>query len=183
MQYKDEDLVADLLQRKEKAFTEAYRKYHRYVLSYCYRLLRDMREAEDVTIVLFRKFFELMPVLRTVDDMVAYLKIAAMHECSNRRRNKRVRYAMMEAVEMAAEEDDGSTRLVYDEGLALQDLERIIFSSGLRRSQVLRMRYFEQRSYNEIAKILDISISTAKEMRVQAIKYLRREIKKEQYLP
>lgn len=152
---------ADLPKNKQadELFKEAYKKYYTDVYRFCLSyLLNDRASVDDcvqeVFIVLYKKYKS--------GESVEYIKAFLFKTAENfikkkLRQNSRdsKNVSIDEIIEIPSQTDDMDERLTFEEysrqiSAALSD----------RDAELFRLRYIEERSLEEIAEILKLSLTT-----------------------
>ena len=144
-------------QDSEAGFTELYQRYAHRIHAYCYRILTNPEEAEDAFQETFLRFHKAIKSGGSMTNVSGLLFTIARNLCINQKK-KNVRWA--------ADTIEHDTLDSYDESYEKKELLELIAASlelikpDYREAFVLRE--YNGFSYDEIARMLDISIPTAK---------------------
>lgn len=155
--------------RDDRPFRELFRRYQTVVWRACYGMMRNSRDAEDLTQEVFFKAYRSLGKFEGRSSFKTWIYRIAINTAQNeiRRRSRRAQEAET-AVEDMAEYLPSNTSLEATV-LARQQhrlLQQAMASLRPEEYEVLYLKDIEERPYAEIAEQLNISLSAAK-MRVQ----------------
>jgi RNA polymerase sigma factor (sigma-70 family) len=157
-----------------EAFSRIVHRYVHIVYTFCVRQLGDRHLAEDVTQAVFILLARKASSLREGVVLCGWLFDAARYCCQNARRTAGRRARREAEAAQARRECSPMT----DETLEQQELHASLHTAiaqlTARARNVLLLRYFEQRSFPEIASLLNISEDAAKHRVGRAVENLRR---------
>lgn len=150
----------------EPAFAELYARYAGRVYAYCYRIMGDRDEADDVYQETFIRFYESAQRVEEMTNVPGFLIKIARNLCLNYRRNKKktVEFDDLQTVFQTKTQDG-------PEVLQLLTMALDMLPDDYREAFVLRE--YEGLSYGEIADIIDIPLPTVKIRIFRAKKKLR----------
>ena len=155
--------------RDDRPFRELFRRYQQVVWRACYGMMRNSRDAEDLTQEVFFKAYRSLTKFEGRSSFKTWIYRIAINTSQNeiRRRSRRAQEAET-AVEDMAEYLPSNTSL---EATILARQQRHLLQQAManlrpEEYEVLYLKDVEERPYAEIAEQLDISLSAAK-MRVQ----------------
>lgn len=174
----DEKLFALIEKGDEKAFTQAYERYHKllYVLAYRYLMSSDM--AEDVVQHVFTRLWEFRSELRVGISLKNYLFTMTKNHVLNMIRNENT--AITRNYEMA------QSAPVYEDNL-IENLEKKELMSSFykavdmlpaQKRDICLMKVKEELTNQEIAERMNLSINTIKTHYSEALKLLRIHLSK-----
>lgn len=150
-------IAGDSHQESEAGFTELYQRYATRIHAYCYRILTNPEEAEDAFQETFLRFHKAIKAGGAMTNVSGLLFTIAKNLCINQKK-KNIRWA--------SDTIEHDTLDSYDESYEKRELLELIAASlelikaDYREAFVLRE--YNGFSYDEIAKMLDISVPTAK---------------------
>jgi RNA polymerase sigma-70 factor, ECF subfamily len=175
----DAELVRESLNGDRAAFGKLVDKYSRQISAVTYALMRDREKARDLAQESFLQAYQALRKLREPERFGAWLSGVARRRCiyAIRRERRRAR-ALASKAEMPRGEERGP------EGQALQSDEEArlleaVSQLGRRYREVLVLRHFEDRSYAEIAEVLELSVATVEKRLTRARNKLRKLLKNE----
>jgi RNA polymerase sigma factor (sigma-70 family) len=158
------------------AFEALFRQYERLVLKNAYLITGSREEAEDIVQEVFMAVWR---ARRTYNPekgrLTTWLHKITVNACLEKRRKKKTTIVPFENVgspDIAEHLSDPAieTPNNYDELIAAMN------SLDKKHRAVLVMRYFNELSYEEIARSLDIPLGTVKSRIYQSLKYLREQM-------
>ena len=168
---KDFALVERAKNEDQKAFAELLRRYRRPVYHLVLKMVRNQEDAEDLTIEAFSKAFKNLPKFNPDFTFSTWLFRIATNNCIDFIRKKRLNTTSIDTTF----HDDGGDEMrmdIKDRDLNPQEaaireqkiaLVRAIVTRLPPKYQVLvRLRYFDELSYEEIAGEIDAPLGTVK---------------------
>lgn len=150
-----------------KRFAAFYREHYSPILSTCVRRLNDRDAAEDAAAEVFRVAWQRFPEQK--DPSLAWLYAVARNVVGNEYRRRSRARALQDRLEQRAAEapaDDGEE--VRAAMVTLRQSDR----------ELLFMAYWEGLHGDEIAKVLGISVSSARVRLTRARQAMRRALSK-----
>ena len=158
----------------------------RRVYLLCYRLLRDEDEANSATQDSFFKAYRAIGKreFEAVDDAARWITRIAVNTCLDRLRSKRWQFWRKRPpqqteetiLNMAASSDPGALDRMCGreiEARLTAALERL----SLRQRAVFTLRHYEDKTLDEIARILELDVGSVKSHLSRALVKLRCELK------
>ncbi|MCB0712851.1 MAG: RNA polymerase sigma factor [Ignavibacteriae bacterium] len=143
--------------RGELAFTELYQRYARRIHAYCFRILSSTEDAEDAFQETFLRFHKTVKAGGVMTNVSGLIFTIARNLCINLKK-KNTRWA--------SDDIDDHTISSYDSTYDQKELLNLVKTSlelinpDYREAFVLRE--YNGFSYDEIARMLDVSVPTAK---------------------
>ncbi len=170
------DLIKDCLGHNQGAQFELYQRYSRAMYSTCVRMLSTTEDAEDA---LQDAFVNAFKHLKKFDGRVtfgAWLKRITINVCLNKLRKRKLKWLELDPTAYGFDIPDiteESDMRIDPEALngAIEKLP-----SGCK--TVFTLKAFEGYKHEEIAKELNISLSTSKSQFIRAKKLLSFSLKK-----
>lgn len=190
----DAELVARALKGDQSAYAELLERFRRPVFSLIYRMIGDREQAEDLAQESFVKAFNNLDTYKPGYRFSSWLfKIANNHAIDHLRRARLKTVSIHGSPHAATAAREEETRIVLEapgetpeqEVLALElgsEIEAAISRLRPEYRTAVILRHVENRSYEEIAEVMDVPIGTIKtflhraraELR-GALAYLREE--------
>jgi RNA polymerase sigma factor (sigma-70 family) len=181
----DSEIIQQALQGDDAAYKRLMNKYHDAIFNFIYRMIRDKHQVEDLTQEAFIKAFS---SLKSFNDQYAFstwlYKIATNNSIDYIRRRKLQLYSIDKPIEAA---DSDYTFELPDEtyeadkdlirGQKLQLLNDAIADLPEKYKKVIQLRHVEERTYEEIAKMLKLPIGTVKAHIFRAREILYKNLK------
>lgn len=181
----DHSLLEAIRAGDEAAFTELVRRYRNQLTNYIYRITGDYEAAVDLTQETFMRVYRAAERYQTSYAFSTYIyRIATNLAISELRRRKRRRLVSLTGFFQGREQSGEPSELDPADGRPLQDhtlvederrtaVARAIATLPDKYRAPLVLRDIEERSYEEIACILEMSVGTVKSRINRARTFLR----------
>jgi RNA polymerase sigma factor (sigma-70 family) len=166
----DSRLIQSALAGDDPSYRKLMDKYHDQIYNFIYRMIHDREQVEDLTQEAFIKAFQ---SLRSFNEEFAFstwlYKIATNNSIDFIRKRKLQMYSIDKPVE--SKDSDFVFELpdmTYEaDGDVIRDQRAILLQGAIAQlpekyRKVIQLRHMEERSYEEIAKILHLPIGTVK---------------------
>ena len=193
----DDELIEQIQLGNEDAAAELIRRYYASILRYCRWHCSCLEEAEDLTQETFLKLFKSIPKYKGKGKFKTYLYTIANHLCIDE--SRKVRLYPLEDIESPVrgsfmgeslargnlvtgslmpegyaqrglmQESDGIHR-VEDQ----DEIRRLLKALSPEQREAVILRYGEQLSFAEIAKVMGCNIRTAQSRVRWALKNMRK---------
>lgn len=181
----DEQLVEHALAGETEAFDEIVRRWQRRIHALCTGILASPEDARDATQETFMAAFRNLKGFRGESRVSSWLHRIAINQCISRQRRARVR----PETPLDEETDLNGARpgQASDRESPARQVENSVRAEAVRRAvgvlppelrQIVVMKEFEDLSFQEIAGILDLPLSTVKSRLYTALKQLRLRLEK-----
>lgn len=167
---RDLELINKALEGEQSAFTELYDLYRNSLYFMILKMVNNPTDAEDLTIEAFAKAFRNLHQYKPKFAFSSWLFRIATNNCTDFIRKKRLELIDLEAIaptiletkmtQAVPAESDPEKELIIKE--RVQEVENLISSLKLNYQQLVRLRYFEEYTYEEISVALDIPLGTVK---------------------
>jgi RNA polymerase sigma-70 factor (ECF subfamily) len=170
----DADVVALAKEGRDAAFRELVRRYERPVFSLIYRVVRDRDTSEDLAQDTFVKVLNHIDRYRPEFKFSSWLFKIANNVAIDHLRRRTVDTVSLEGSRYATTTDQmeaTSVRVAASQESPLEELESRELGSAIERAiaglrpeyrACILLRHVEDRSYEEIAAMLDIPLGTVK---------------------
>ncbi len=166
----DSQIIQDALRGDDLAYKKLMKKYHDAIFNFIFRMVHEREQVEDLTQEAFIKAFS---SLKSFNEEYAFstwlYKIATNNSIDYIRKRKLQMYSIDKPVE--SKDSDFSFELpdeTYEpDREIISDQRAVLLNQAISRlpekyQQVIRLRHQEERSYEEIAKMLRLPIGTVK---------------------
>ena len=164
----DDELVEQIRLGNEDAAEELIRRYYASILRYCRWHCSGSGAAEDLTQETFYRLFRNLPGYKEKKRFKAYLYKIANHLCIDE--SRKIQLYPLETEENLINEHDEILRI--EDKAEISCLLRIV--SPEQREAVI-LRFGEQLSFEEIAKVMGCNMRTAQSRVRNALKIMRKE--------
>ena len=168
----DDELVEQIRLGNEDAAAELVKRYYASVLRYCRWHCSGSEEAEDLTQETFLKLFKSLPKYKGKGKFKTYLYTIANHLCIDESRRVRL-YPLEDGGNFVS----GSLVQEHDELLRVENHEEISYllkTLSPEQREAVILRFDEQLSFAEIAKVMGCNIRTAQSRVRWALKNMRK---------
>ena len=160
---KDQDLklVQEVIEGKESSFEDLVKKYQHSVLNTIYRYIGNYNEAEDIAQDVFIKVWRKINNFKGKSKFSTWLYRIVVNQCLDYRRKKKE-----EVVSLDKSLDEGKVpesltiELDFEQKRKMEILKKAIAEIPDNQRIALILAKFETKSYQEIAQIMEISISS-----------------------
>lgn len=153
--------------RREAAFKELYRRYEQRVWAYCRISLRNDERAKDLVQDAFYRFYKVGESGTTVENIPAYLMRIVRNLCLDEQRKESRHFVSIEEVEIPARTEG------YEQQEMTQIVETALQLLPDEYKEALVLQAFSDMSYNEIADVQKVPLSTVRNRVVRAKAKLR----------
>lgn len=166
----DFHLVQQALSGNEKAFTRLLSRYKDSVYFMLLKMVNNRTDAEDLTLEAFGKAFKNLHQYVPSYAFSTWLFKIASNNCIDFLRkakgtefvsdNSQNQIETLEHIRFKAKDPNPEERLIRIQRAIL--LRKIVYKLKPRYQQLIELRYFQEYSYEEIAKELNLPIGTIK---------------------
>lgn len=169
------ELIDACIRGEHTAFHQLYKLYSRAMYNAVLRIVKDKQEAEDILQEAFISAFEKIHTYKGDSTFGAWLKRIALNKAINNLRKRHLQLiSLKEAPPDIAEERDETEE--YD----IKEIKKAIAGLPDGYRVVITLYLIEGYDHNEIADILNISVSTSKSQFNRAKKKLRSLLKQKE---
>ena len=154
----------------DRSFERLYRKHVGDVYRYALVVLRNEADAEDVTQTTFMNAYRAFEQGERPEKPQNWLIAIAHNVC-----RQRFRQSQRRPNEVAFEEELAEA-VVVDDAVSAEDIRRALGHLAFNQRAALVMRELEGRSYQEIADILEVSVSAVETLIFRARRALREQL-------
>ena len=164
----DDELVERIKCGDEQAAEELIKRYYSSILRYCRWHCSSAEKAEDLTQETFYKLFKNISAYREKNKFKAYLYTIANRLCIDE--SRKTPFYSLEEEENIVDE--------YNEILRLEDREEITYLLNIlspEQREAIILRFGEQLSFHEIAKVMGCNMRTAQSRVRNGLKIMRKE--------
>ena len=154
----------------DRSFERLYRKHVGDVYRYALVVLRNEADAEDVTQTTFMNAYRAFEQGERPEKPQNWLIAIAHNVC-----RQRFRQSQRRPNEVGFEEELAEA-VVVDDAVSAEDIRRALGHLAFNQRSALVMRELEGRSYQEIADILEVSVSAVETLIFRARRALREQL-------
>jgi RNA polymerase sigma-70 factor, ECF subfamily len=180
----DEELVASSLAGDRSAFDQLVLRWDRKIQGAIYRLIGSEEEARDLCQEAFLKAYRGLGAFKGEARFSSWLYQIALNLCRDRMRRRRGRTL----VSLDALEADGQAPVLREEANALdlveaRDLQERVKAAVLaladEQREVIVLKEYEGLTFQQIAEVLDLPVSTVKTRLYRGLDRLRERLVRE----
>ena len=171
--YDERELLLLLKQGNEQAFEKIYNSYSSRLFGNIYRMVKSESTAEEILQDTFLKIWYNRTGIDLEKSFRSYLfRIAENNVYDFFRKATRDKKLRAQLFAAATEEYEHIEEMIYRKENALL-LQKAIESLSPQRQQVFRLIKLDNKSYDEVSRLLGISVSTISDHIVKANKTIR----------
>ncbi|EKE11397.1 MAG: RNA polymerase sigma factor SigW [uncultured bacterium] len=180
----DNDLVFKVQKGKTDLFGIVIERYQGKLFAYLYRLIGNQEEAQDLLQDVFIKAFRNMNSYDIERKFSSWIYRIAHNEAINHLKRKSLRrFISWEDVVstrdklMTSETEEGADKAWLRKEI-INEVDQVINKLPFKYKQVLLLRYYSEKSYEEISEILQKPINTVGTLINRAKKKMNKEVEK-----
>lgn len=158
---RDRSLIEKSLEGSGKAFKKLVDKYQPLVYSVVRGIMGNRDEVEDVTQEVFIKVYRKLATFRGEARLSTWIYRIARNEAINAAKRARSDIGPLDEAERLASSDPGPDRHL-ESRVTASLVEELLSSLDEQYRVVLELRYMGEKSYTEIAEIMEIPVGTVK---------------------
>ena len=181
--YTDEELIARFQEGDEQAYVELVNRFRNRLMSFIYRYVNDMEQAEDIVQDALIKLYTHKHYYKNIAKFSTWIYTIAANLAKTELRKKKTRKVTYLS-QMGPEERDYELPAVEPDTDELAQSEYIenkiqaaIQKLPLHFRTVIILRDIQELSYEEISKIVDVPLGTVKSRINRARIQLQKELK------
>lgn len=171
----DSEQIKMLQQGSKEAFTTLYKEYWRQVYNFGRLYLTSQDAAEEVVQDVFIKVWESRDLINEGENFKGLLFIITRNLIFNRHR-KHLNEDLYKMTVLASMENSYDIEQEIEANNLSEYIDLLINELPPRRQEIFNLSRKENKSYKEIAKLLNISEKTVENQISEALKYLRQNI-------
>jgi len=179
----DEQIVERALSGDAEAFGEIVRRWERRIFALAYGMLGREEDARDATQETFLSAFRNLRGFRGEAKVSSWLHRIAVNQCITRQRRSKVRGETTledetgaEAASFSAPAHQSPARVAESRERA-EIVRRAVSALPTELRQVIVMKEFEELTFQEIAAVLELPLSTVKSRLYTALRQLQMRLR------
>lgn len=184
----NEDLMGSVRLGNRHAFEVLINRHQRSVLNFIFRFLGNRADAEDLTQEVFLRVWKAAGTYKPDAKFTTWLYRIATNLCINRQHAIRIRRLFVQSHIQEQIQNSKDSSIIGESAGILSPEERLIDSeqsvrllnalNELPTSQrvAIVLRIYDEMSYQEIAQIMDRSVSSVDSLLIRAKKNLHRKL-------
>ncbi len=181
-----EELIEEIKRGDEEAFRKLIADYQDMVINTCYGLVQNKADAEDIAQDVFVKVYQSIHHFRGESKLSTWIYRIAVNQSLNAIRKNRFKNWWIKLEEAFSDPSTGRERqetgpyfmphkkMETDEGLRI--IRKAILNLPKNQRIALTLHKYEERSYSEIAGIMQTSLSSVESLIFRAKRNLRKKL-------
>jgi RNA polymerase sigma-70 factor (ECF subfamily) len=154
-------LIRKALNGDDKAFRAILERHYPLIYSVVRGIVCNESDAEDVVQDVFVKIFRALPSFRQDALLSTWIYRIARNEALNAREKlRREPVSIEDCGDIAA--DEGNPESAHGRRTEAANLARLVERLDERQRQAIELRYMAEKSYEEIAEIMNVPLGTVK---------------------
>jgi RNA polymerase sigma-70 factor (ECF subfamily) len=174
----DRDLAVRARRGEAEAYGELVERYQTSVFNVCYRMMGNRQEAEDMSQEALLRAYDRLATFDPERPFGPWIRRVAANYCLNR---LAVRRPVTLPLEDEHETNRGAPSRQVEQAAETADRSRVIRRALMRLTPeyraVIELRHFQELSYNEIGRVLGLSLPQVKSNLFRARKLLAEILK------
>lgn len=172
----ERELVRASAAGDQDAFAQLVERYRRLVLHVAFRSMGDMSLAEDVTQEAFIKVYRGLPKYRHEKPFIHWLRRVVGNAVTDELRRRRP-IVSLDGLEQAPAGDEEDPQEVTDQHGVQQAVRAAITALPPRYREIITLQVFQELTYEEIARTLNLPLGTVMWRLNMAKRLLRRQLR------
>lgn len=177
---KDSQLIELICQGKSEVFEEIVSRYQRKIFSYVYRLVSSREDALDIVQEVFIKVYKNIKSFDMQKDFSPWIYRIAHNESVNwLKKNRKFYSESIDDNEMLANtlKSKDDIKQFFEKKEVKIFVRQAVEALPIRYQKIVELKYFQEKSYKEISRILKKPINTVGTMLNRAKKILQKNLK------
>lgn len=174
---KQRKAISRLTRGNKKGFDWIYEQYSVFLYNFIFGFLKSKEESEEVVQEVFIKLWQSRKQLNPDKSIKSFIFTLAKNLVFNKLKRKKVEQKHRDNIK----NNSFNVANNIEENVNFKELTTIynkaINNLPVKRREIFLLNREEGMSYQEIAKILDISVNTVKDQITKALKEIRRHVK------
>ncbi len=169
----DEQLMIRMSNDDNLALELLFKKYYPQLVRFAYEIVKSKDQAEDMVQEVFVKIWHKRASITITSQVKSYLFVAVKNHCFNQLKLNERKYWMDEGMENDIRISTNESPSRIDAKQLEQNIQSAIDALPPRCGLIFKMSRFEEKTYKEIADILDLSVKTVENQMGKALMLMR----------
>jgi RNA polymerase sigma-70 factor (ECF subfamily) len=170
---RNKELAPDAYAAEKAPFEVVYKKYFSIIYAFCYSLIRQEQDSEDITTETFLKLYKLYDKFQTEVNIRGFLYTASRNGCMDYFRQMKKEYGLRAMVKINLEADE-YTRINDElDGMHYERIWQAIEKLPDRKKEIIFKLYLEEKDHLTVAKEMEVKLNTVYSLHSRAISLLR----------
>lgn len=176
----DADLIDQVAQGDERAFEQLVHKYQSMVFSTIYRYIGNPDDVEDLAQEVFVKIWHNIKKFKMRSKLSTWIyRITVNHCLTYRKRQKKIPVSLDALTEKGSTPDSLVTEPDHETAHKIEQVKKAVRELPPRQRMALVLSQYEEKTYKEIAEIMDISVASVESLIFRARTALRKKFQKQ----
>lgn len=171
----DEAAIQRVLQGDQQAFVHIVETYQQRIFMYCWRLLNQRQEAEDAVQDILVKAYQKLDTYKPHTSFSSWLYKIAYHHCLNVQRSSSFFQKILPLLRSDKDQSDSAEDEV-EKSIFSEPLDRALRKLSSEERNLLVLRVFEEKSYAEIAQIMNKTAESVKKRYSRTLQKIKKWI-------
>ncbi|MFN7313892.1 MAG: RNA polymerase sigma-70 factor [Bacteroidota bacterium] len=176
MQTEPVDLFKAMSRGDHGAFERLFKTYYRELVRFAYDFVKDKDAAEDLVQEVFVKIWERKAQIQIQSSPRAYFYMAVKNHCLNKIKVEQRNAFLDDSYDNHIEVSHNHTEQLSDTIHLKQHINEALEKLPPRCGIIFKLSRFENKSYKEIAEVLDISVKTVENQIGKALHLMREQL-------
>lgn len=168
----EKKIISQAIKKSRKAQEQLYQLHSSKMLSVCRYYIKDLQEAEDIMVTAFFKAFQKLSMYEGEGSFQGWLRKITVNECISFLRKKK-QLSFTDSIEDFNGNSEDSINNYFD----VAEIQGLVDDLPNGYKTVFVLYAIEGYKHQEIAEMLQISLSTSKSQLFKARKVLQEKIK------
>jgi len=178
--YNEQYCLAQIKEGNEYYFNLIFEKYRNRLFAYLFKVTKSKETAEEIVLDVFLKLWHGRDVITEIQNLESFLYRVAHNKAIDffraTKRSPLVQQAVWEVIVAATASESADTTLLQNNLKAL--LKEAINQLSPQRKKVFELRTYEDLSYAEIARALNLSSNTVRNHLAASVQFIRDYLQK-----
>ena len=179
----DQSVYEAFIRGDQAAFTRIYHKLKGEIYMFALKISKSREDAEDITVKVFMKLWEFKDRIESPIHLRRWAFFTARNLCINVLRERRYPQEFTDELHSETEDTSTSAQMTVREhemvwASLMEELWNIVNALPIMRRKVMLMRFQENKSMEEIASSLNLSVQTVYNHMARAKSQIRKLLNK-----
>ncbi len=158
----EKKLVDSIILGDDRAFEKLFERYHPVVYSIVHAIVRNREDVDDLVQEVFMKVLKGLVYFKGESKLSTWIYAVARNHALNYLKRKETEYATLRRMSDEAEVQGADTDLEIIKGEEKSVVREALGMLRTKHRIALELRYMSEKSYEEIAEIMDVPLGTVK---------------------
>ena len=176
----DQKIITLCKKNKSDGFDMLYQAYYRYVYTLCYKSTYNTEDAKDLLQEVFIKVYRNIGSFTQTKPLLPWIRKITVNTCINHSQRGQNKDLSLDSESLQNTVlADGDIQETVISGIMLTSVEKAVSGLPANERTAIMLRHFDERSYDEIADLMDRPLGTVKTYLYRGRKMIRDKLKQE----